>query len=172
MKTNPSRQMKTRLRKILRPSTIGETQKGSVLLETVLVMPALLLLMLAMFELGRAVYIQTALNAATHQGVRVAAQRGGGAPDGKTQAGVAAFKQAVADDPILDPKKIHGTPKFTPAKCTRINSTIVGTTQYKLEFVFPGFNALAKLASKSSSGVTSGIVLTGKANLRCEVTWK
>ena len=150
-----------RLLNRLRSSKAGHHEQGSVLLETVLV-----LLLLAMFEVGRAVYIQTALNAATHQGARVASQRGGGSIG--NNAARKAFENAVKEDPLLDPEDIVSA-KYTPGTCTNRNSTITGETRYRLRFVFPGFNAIARMAGGGAA--TTNTYLTGKANLRCEVTW-
>lgn len=49
-----------------------KNQKGQALVETALVLPLLLLLVMGLFEFGRAMYIKNTLNNAARAGVRVA----------------------------------------------------------------------------------------------------
>ena len=128
---------------MLRQRTRGHHEGGAAAVEFALVLPILLLLLMGIFEFGRAYHIQTALSGAAREGVRVMALQDDAA-EARATAKAASPQLALTDSQI----------SVTPTTCSGTTpGTATVTVTYPVELMFGLFGA--------------DFSLTGNGTMRC-----
>ena len=142
----------------------GRNDRGQAMIETAIVLPILLLVSVSIFEIGRAYQTAQVLTNAAREGARVAVMPGSKAAD---------VQQLVKD--YLKNGQLGG---YASATVTVDQNMVlpIGTGNASASqvvvsypFSFMVLNPVAKLVVKNSTTGGSGIILSGKAEMRNEV---
>ena len=142
----------------------GRNDRGQAMIETAIVLPILLLVSVSIFEIGRAYQTAQVLTNAAREGARVAVMPG---------SKVADVQQLVKD--YLKNGQLGG---YASATVTVDQNMVlpIGTGNASASqvvvsypFSFMVLNPVAKLVVKNSTTGGSGIILSGKAEMRNEV---
>jgi len=142
----------------------GRNDRGQAMIETAIVLPILLLVSVSIFEIGRAYQTAQVLTNAAREGARVAVMPG---------TKVADVQQLVKD--YLKNGQLGG---YASATVTVDQNMVlpIGTGNASASqvvvsypFSFMVLNPVAKLVVKNSTTGGSGIILSGKAEMRNEV---
>jgi Flp pilus assembly protein TadG len=146
-----------------RPATSPiRNERGSALLEMAMTLPLLLLVCVAIFELGRAYQAQQILTNAAREGARMAVL-----PDASTSTIRTRVLQYVADGQLSDPDTATvdiATNATMPMGAANVSASIV-TVNYPFQFTVLG--PVARLVSPSST-IGGGITLRASAEMRNE----
>jgi len=142
----------------------GRNDRGQAMIETAIVLPILLLVSVSIFEIGRAYQTAQVLTNAAREGARVAVMPG---------TKVADVQQLVKD--YLKNGQLGG---YASATVTVDQNMVlpIGTANASASqvvvsypFSFMVLNPVARLVVQSSTTGGSGIILSGKAEMRNEV---
>ena len=140
----------------------ARSERGSVLLEMAMTLPLLLLVSVAIFELGRAYQTQQILTNAAREGARMAVLPDASAPNIETR-----VRQYMAMGQLSNVASatvaITSTAQI-PMGAASVSASVV-TVNYP--FVFTVLGPVARLVS-SSSTIPGAITLTAAAEMRNE----
>jgi Flp pilus assembly protein TadG len=140
----------------------ARSQRGSVLLEMAMTLPLLLLVSVAIFELGRAYQTQQILTNAAREGARMAVLPDASAPNIETR-----VRQYMTQGQLSNVGSatvaITTTAQF-PMGAANVSASVV-TVNYP--FVFTVLGPVARLVS-SGSTIPGAITLTAAAEMRNE----
>lgn len=143
-------------------STRNRNERGSVLLEMAMTLPLLLLVAIAIFELGRAYQTQQILTNAAREGARLAVL-----PDASTENIRTRVRQYLAQGQLSNPASATvnvNTTATMPMGAATVSSSVV-TVNYPFEFMVLG--PVARLVVANST-MGAPIVLTAASQMRNE----
>ena len=140
----------------------ARSERGSVLLEMAMTLPLLLLVSVAIFELGRAYQTQQILTNAAREGARMAVLPDASAPNIETR--VRQYMTQGQLSNVSDATVAITTTAQIPMGAANVSASVV-TVNYP--FVFTVLGPVARLVS-SSSTIPGAITLTAAAEMRNE----
>ena len=138
------------------------SERGSVLLEMAMTLPLLLLVSVAIFELGRAYQTQQVLTNAAREGARMAVL-----PDASTSNVETRVRQYLESGRLSDPDTASVdivTTATIPMGAATVSASVV-TVNYPFQFTVLG--PIARLVS-SSSNIPGAITLQAVSEMRNE----
>ncbi len=130
-------------------------ERGNALIETAITMPILLLLMVGIFEIGRAYETWQVLTNAAREGARMSVT-----PDNNAATTTARIRQYMADGQL--PKSAQATVDVNTAGTMVVNGLTVGVSKITVDYPFE-FIMLQPVARLVVPGTATGAAITMRA---------